>query len=147
MPGAVFYINHYNSVDWALSFGFPGILGWQFNQMTKPDSGYHYGIPSPVPDPLKRFWKNSGFLGIAYTDLSFPTDRFEIFSYAAESHSFATGQQGATGGMFGAALNLNSPSFNFGGAHKGHSAQFRSNIQTRWSYWTRVLDDMLIAVP
>ncbi len=139
MPSSVFYINHYNPSDWALSFG----LGWQDNQMLKPNVGYHYSIINPfdLTDLNKRFWKDQA------TKLNFPDDRFEIFSFAAESHSYATGQQGSTGGMFGAAVNLNDTPFSFGGAHKGHSAQFRSTIQKRWTYWARVLNDMLITTP
>ena len=88
-----------------------------------------------------RFWR------IASVNLNFPVDRFEIFSFAAESRAFATGQQGATGGKFNVAesVDLNDTSINFGGSHKGHSAQFRSTIQKRWEYWTRALEDMAIA--
>ncbi len=142
MPSGVRYINHYNPHDWALSF-----IRWQVNQQLKPNNGYHYGVPSPNPNPDQRFWKNSGILGMGYTDLTFPADRFEIFSFGAESHSFATGQEGATGGVFGASVDLNGAPFNFGAAHKGHSAQFRSTIQKRWKYWEKVLADMQIATP
>jgi hypothetical protein len=141
MPSGVRYINHYNPYDWALSFG-----RWQINQMLKPDVGYHYGVPL-APNPNPRFWKNSGVLALVYTDLLFPNDRFEVFAFAAESSSYATGQQGSTGGMFGAAVDLNASPFSFGSAHKGHSAQFRSSIQKRWLYWMRVIDDLRITVP
>jgi hypothetical protein len=138
MPSSVRYINHYNPYDWALSFG-----RWQVNQMLKPDVGYHYSIINPfnLTDLNKRFWKSQA------TRLDFPDDRLEIFSFAAESHSYATGQQGSTGGMFGAAVDLNAAPFSFGAAHKGHSKQFRSSIQDLWLYWKRVIDDMRITVP
>lgn len=76
--------------------------------------------------------------------LTFPNNRFEIFAFAAESRAFATGQQGATGEKFRIvdSVNLNDPKFAFGSAHKGHSAQFRSTVQKRWTYWTQALDDM-----
>jgi len=36
--------------------------------------------------------------------------------------------------------------FSFGGNHKGHSAQFRSTVQKRWSYWTGFLADIEINI-
>ena len=137
MPASTAVINHYNSVDWALSY-----WKWQITQVLKPDVNYHYSIPSwDTVNITSRFWK------IPSTNLNFPGDRFEVFSYAAESRAFATGAQSSTGGKFNIAesVNLNDATFNFGSAHKGHSAQFRSFIQKRWTYWTKVLEDMSIA--
>jgi hypothetical protein len=85
------------------------------------------------------------------TALDFPDDRYEIFSFAAESWSYALGQRGDTAGVFKPidAVNLNGPplNFDFGEEHKGHSAQFRSTIQKRWKYWTQAMDDMGLDVP
>ncbi len=136
MPKGVRYINHYNPSDWALGFK------WQINQMLKPDIGYHYSIMNlgNLTDLNKRFWRDP------VTELVFPTKRYEIFSFAAESHSFATGQDSICG-MFAFNVNVGDPPFSFGSTHKGHSAQFRSMIQKRWLYWKRVLEDMRIPIP
>ena len=140
MPSSTVFINHYNPLDWALSFA-----RWQLNQSLKPDQGYHYDNANPIdPNGLKdQFWESPAQV------LSFPNNRFEIFAFAAESRSFATGQQGATGGMFKIvdSVNLNGPGFEFGDKHRGHSAQFRSTIQKRWTYWTKALDDMKTQTP
>jgi hypothetical protein len=143
MPSGVRYINHYNPLDWALSWK------WQVNQLLKPDSGFFYSDPNPVPNPRQRYWKRSGFLNLGYTDLIFPNNRFDIFAFAAGSRSFSTGQQGNTAGMFilSQSKNLNAAPFSFGSAHKGHSKQFRSSIQRLWPYWDRVIKDMNITVP
>jgi len=138
MPSNTIYINHYNPFDWALSFG-----NWQRNQVLKPDVDYDYSVP--LWDTVyieQRFWR------IPNQNLEFPADRLEIFSYAAQSHGYATGQQGSTTGVFEVAESLNlSQSFGFESAHKGHSAQFRSTIQKRWDYWTRALSDFEVELP
>jgi hypothetical protein len=137
MPSSTVFINHYNPLDWALSY-----VRWQLNQSLKPDQGYHYDNVIPIdPNGLRdQFWESPAQV------LTFPNNRFEIFAFAAESRSFATGQQGATGGKFDTAksVNLNGAGFEFGDKHKGHSAQFRSTIQKRWTYWTKALEDMSI---
>lgn len=138
MPSGTAYINHYNPFDWALSFG-----NWQLNQALKPDVDYGYSVPLWDTVNIKqRFWK------IPNRNLVFPTDRFEVFSYAAQSHGYATGQQGATGGMFNVARSVNLfQAYGFESAHKGHSAQFRSTVQKRWTYWKKALEDMKINLP
>ena len=62
------------------------------------------------------------------------------------SRDGGSGQQGATDGKFDTAksVNLNGAGFEFGDNHKGHSAQFRSTIQKRWTCWTKALEDMSI---
>jgi hypothetical protein len=141
MPSSTRYINHYNPLDWALSYG-----RWQLNQMLKPNIGYEYGAnPShDITSSTHRFYTFG--LGSTWSDLMFPNDRFRVFSFCAESHSYAVGQDGATQGMFGMIVDLNAD-YSFGSAHKGHSAQFRSFIQKRWTYWRSVLDDMQIDYP
>ncbi len=138
MPAGTTYINHYNPFDWALSYG-----NWQLNQALKPDVNYEYSIPLWDTVNIKqRFWK------VPNQNLTFPTDCFEVFSYAAQSHGYATGQQGATGGMFNVARSVNLfQAFDFESAHKGHSAQFRSTVQKRWTYWKKALEDMKINLP
>lgn len=130
MPTGVRFINHYNEADWALN-----PVHWQLNQFMKPDGGYGYFSPS-----FQKIHMDT------WVDLNFPANRYEIFAYAAESHSLATGAEDAVGGLFADAVDLDQL-FSFGPAHKGHSGQFRSTIQKRWDYWKTVLEDMLIAFP
>jgi len=138
MPLSTRYINHYNPDDWALATD-----NWQRNQRFKPDVDYDYGI-SPL-NWTKHFYHQPI---LNTTELSFPSDRFEIFAYAAEARSFATGAEGATGGKFDVLDSVNlRTQFSFEKEHKGHSAQFRSYIQKRWTYWKKALDDMKIVVP
>lgn len=140
MPSSTVFINHYNPLDWALSYS-----RWQLNQSLKPDVGYGYDSVNPIDPNGKKgqFWESPAQV------LAFPKNCFEIFAFAAESRAFATGQQGTTSGMFDItkSVNLNGASFQFGSAHKGHSAQFRATIQKRWAYWTQALDDMNTQTP
>jgi hypothetical protein len=146
MPSAPVFINHYNPLDWALSYA-----RWQLNQSLKPDAFYYYSRPPfDLLNVKQRFWTDSGgSAGVPTAEFSFPNDRFQVFSYAAESRGYATGQQGATGGKFKVekSLNLNEAPYNFGDKHKGHSAQFRSTVQKRWTYWEKALEDMNTQTP
>lgn len=135
MPLGAIYINHYNKLDWALEH-------WETGQKLKPDVDYQWeriGLSSNY-----AFTHNTGWA--TEEILKFPDDRHEIFSFAAQAWSFATGAEGATGGMFniGKSINLNGTQYNFGEKHKGHSAQFRSTIQKRWSYWEQAMNDMQV---
>lgn len=140
MPANVRYVNHYNELDWA----FKNPVGWETNQWLKPDIGYDYS--HRFPEQYSSFARQP-ILSV-WTDLSFPGDKFEIFSYAADSISEATATEGNVNGVFQLypAVDLNQI-FGFGSAHKGHSAQFRSTIQKRWMYWRQALDDMAIIYP
>jgi hypothetical protein len=130
MPGNVKYVNHYNVDDWALN-------SWEINQKLKPAIGYHYGwVPGSAIGSEHRFYKGL----VSPTTLLCPGDRFQIFSWASEARSYATGAEAATGGVFSVKVDLKT-GFGFDGNHKGHSAQFRSTVQKRWSYWTRFLND------
>lgn len=146
MPASTIYINHYNPLDWALSY-----WRWQLNQSMKPDSFYYYSRPPyDLVNMQQRFWTDKGGTANYPTaEFVFPDDRFQIFSFAAESRAYATGQQGDTGGKFDTnqSVNLNESPYNFGGKHKGHSGQFRSTIQKRWTYWAKALRDMRTQTP
>jgi hypothetical protein len=138
MASSTRYINHYNSNDWALNDSH-----WQLNQKLKPQGNYFYD--TTLFDSTWRFFHQP--FAIPRT-LNFPVDRYEVFSHAAEARSYATGAESLTGGMFnvGQSVNLDTV-YNFGDKHKGHSAQFRSTIQKRWTYWKKVLDGMQIILP
>jgi hypothetical protein len=131
MPSGVKYVNHYNIDDWALD-------SWELNQKLKPALGYNYGwVPGTALGSEHRFYKNV----LSPTTLVCPTDRFQIFSWAAQARSFATGAEPATRGVFSVFVNLRAAPYSFDDKHKGHSAQFRSTIQKRWVYWRKFLVD------
>ncbi|MCX6875378.1 MAG: alpha/beta hydrolase [Verrucomicrobia bacterium] len=130
MPSDVTYVNHYNVHDWALKL-------WEGNTRMKPSMGkYYYTGVTTTFDKQDSFFKSHS--------LSFPDDRYEVFSWVAQSHSYATGAEDATVGMFRSkpSVNLDAEPYLFGSTHKGHSGQFRSTIQKRWQYWVQVASDM-----
>lgn len=73
-----------------------------------------------------------------------------IFSYTAESHSYALGAQpppvsgNNRPAPFNSHTNLETE-FGFTDAHKFHSGQFRSTTHKRWAYWEQVLIDFAIS--
>jgi hypothetical protein len=123
------FINYYNDRDWALDWP-----RWQATQQSKPDIYYNYlytttsrgFIYRPV-DPFQN------------RNLTFPANRHEIFSWAAESHSWALGAQWVAG-VFGTNFDLK-VQLGYGSAHKFHSGQFRGTNMQRGAYWERLLID------
>ena len=139
MTGGTRYINHYNPDDWALAAG-----KWQINQKLKPDLDYQY--ERWYATNWYGFTRNTSL--VTEKKLEFPSDRYEILSFAAEARSYATGAEGATGGAFNVLDSINLKiKFGFEEEHKGHSAQFRSFIQKRWKYWEQVLSDLDVVEP
>jgi hypothetical protein len=72
---------------------------------------------------------------------------YEIFAYGDPAWSYALGAQPNVGGVFksGATYNqvdLGAAPYNFGSAHKGHSAQFRSDNMRRAVFWNALLIQM-----
>jgi hypothetical protein len=125
--GAVNYINFYNTNDYALA-----AIRWQLDQDLKPAGTIGYGY---TPDNGKFYKEYYG------TELVFPTDTYEIFSFCDEARCYALGAQPNVGGPFQTAnqVDLSAAPFNFGAAHKGHSAQFRSTNMERAAFWNRFL--------
>lgn len=137
--GAENYFNFYNQRDYALGW-------WNADQSFKPDNGitsypgYHYSSSSGFYVIF-----GAGTNDIRY--LAFPNNTYEIFAYGDPSWSFALGAQANVGGTFKPALaynqvNLDAPPYSFGPAHKGHSAQFRSDNMSRTVFWHTLLDKM-----
>lgn len=122
------YVNYVNENDYALN-----AIHWQIDQQFKPDDGYSYGRDV---DDVGNFDWFYGFLN----RLRFGDDRYEIFSWAAESHSLALGSQFSQGVM-GRSTDLKAAPFNFGNEHKFHSGQFRGMNMERWAYWQKLLVD------
>lgn len=133
--GAGRYINFYNSRDYALGW-------WNADQTFKPDNG--------LPYPGYHYSSSSGFyviFGAGANDiryLTFPNNTYEIFAYGDPAWSFALGAQTDVGGAFltSQQVNLDDDPYNFGPAHKGHSAQFRSDNMSRAVFWHTLLDKM-----
>ncbi len=134
MPSNVNYINHYNASDWVLK-------NWQVNTRSKPSQPKYSYI-----SVNSGFLKSDSIFNKHYQ--IFPDERYDVFSWAAQSHSYATGAEGATAGVFEQtkSVNLNVGLYPFGIAHKGHSGQFRSTIQKRWLYWIRFAQDVNVDI-
>lgn len=122
------YVNFYNPVDYALTSASGNGFSWETDQRWKPTAPYLY---------LAGFQKLT-LLG--FKTLSFPDDRFEIFSYAAEAKSKALGVM-PTGGVFTSFTNLESNQ-QYGPEHIYHSGQFRASMATRYQYWDGVLTEI-----
>lgn len=116
------YINHWNRDDWALK-------NWEVNTRLKPAlPKYGYNVDTGIFDR-----ENS--------TLTFPDNRYEVFSWAAQSHSYATGAEGKTDGVFNTQRSYDMTGY-FGDLHPGHSAQWRSTIQRRFEYWEIFIEHM-----
>lgn len=113
-------VNFYHPSDKALSKKV-----WEMNQKLKPDPNYDYYLGSYV-----RI--------VPPGTLSFPEDRYEIFSYVAEAHSKALGAQSGVRNVIRADLNLQ-VQFGFTESRYDHSAEFLSDIVTRRAYWRELL--------
>jgi hypothetical protein len=120
-------INLHNAVDHALN------RPWKMNQAAKPIvyEGYFY-------DSLSMLWLHRGEQDPV---LVFPDDTYEIYSYIAEARSNALGAESRTRGMIQAMVNLNIAPYNYGDRDYEHSAQFRSVIMKRSSYWEYLLHE------
>jgi len=128
------YFNYYNDKDAALNWPL-----WQCDQQSKPDANYGYRKSGFAPSV--GFYRDPGF---GATWLTFPEDRYELFAWAAESHSFALGAQfvnGVVAASHGANVDLKGPPFNYGKTMKFHSAQFMDTNAERRDYWERVLQN------
>ena len=126
MPSQVKYVNHYNTRDYALK-------NWKINTTLKPNATFGYSTL------LDHYHTDLGF-----TVLECPTNRYRIFSYAAPSHTYATGAEPIAFSSLSLrdSIDLDVPPYNFADLHKGHSGQFRSNIQKRWPYWRTAFSNM-----
>ncbi|HWB06413.1 MAG TPA: alpha/beta hydrolase [Verrucomicrobiales bacterium] len=129
MPGNVTYVNYCNPDDYALG-------AWKFNQAYKPSLFYGWDHSSGPNGPANEFWRTQG---LGFRTLKFPEDRYEIFSWAAEARSSATGAALGTSGKFTETVNLKLAPYSFGDKHPGHSAEFRSTVQKRWAFWESFL--------
>ena len=128
------YFNYLNEDDYALNG-----VHWQLDQQFKPDDGYHYDQSPNGTGSFDWFYR-------LLTQLRLVDDRYEIFSWAAESRSLALGAQ-VTQGVMSQSLSLKSAPFGFGNQHKFHSGQFRGMNMERRHYWERLLIDCGLKEP
>lgn len=119
------YVNFYNPVDYALTSASGNGFSWETDQRWKPT----------VPFLYLTGFQELTLLG--FKTLTFPDDRFRIFSYAAEAKSKALGVM-PTGGVFTSFTNLESNQ-QYGPEHIYHSGQFRASMATRYRYWQGVM--------
>lgn len=123
------YVNYYNDCDWALDWP-----RWQATQQSKPNINYDYLYTTTSRGftyrPLNPFNNRN---------LRFPADRHEIFSWAAEFHSWALGAQWVAG-VFRSNFDLKTE-LGYDEKHKFHSGQFRGTNMQRGKYWNQLLKD------
>jgi len=128
--GALNFVDYYNTLDWALNL-------WRSNQGSKPDNSYYYST-SFTQHP-SGYYQQFGIR--PYRNLTFPADTYETFAKAVQSYSFSLGAEAVIPRVFSNAptINLNSTAFAYGGAHLGHSLQFRSDTAAAAAYWRQFL--------
>jgi hypothetical protein len=133
--GAANYFNFYNTNDYAL-------LKWQTDQDAKPLPPYFYAVPVGS--------ENYGmYVGTLTTNVyyNFPADTFNIFAHIIQGRCYTVGAQPNVGGAFkvGATfqqIDLGQPPYSFQASHKYHSAEFRSDNESRAAFWNNVLQQM-----
>jgi hypothetical protein len=134
--GAGTYVNFFNTNDYALN-------KWLTDQYYKPDALRGYGF-----NEYSEFYY--GYVD-PITILNFPTNTYQIFSYADPSWSYALGAQLNVGEVFkvGTAYNeieLDATPYSFGDQHIYHSLEFRSDPPQLWQFWNQVLLSMKLTV-
>jgi len=134
---------YYNRNDYALE-------KWEINNDWKPNTEYGYrgsiASYSPYPDGEDSFYKSiytyPGYIE-SELDIKERLERYEIFSFIAESRARALG-----------ALFTDPPGFlgfslfydlEYGDTRYDHSRQFFSNIIDEWGYWEKFMGDCKIA--
>ena len=131
-------VNYFNRKDYALT----SRKAWPANQTTKPDNlaGYIVGLTGD------SFHRGRLVDGIPTGQvLKFPSDRYEIFAHAAPAFSSALGAQSVKG-VFTDEVDLGASPFNFSGDAADHSAQFNSDLMTRYPYWEQLMKSFGINV-
>ena len=133
--GAGAFVRLYNVQDYALD-------KWRLNNSMKPDLSYWYSgsTTNYNPGAGDRFYYDNVLIPFDDRTLNFPTNRFEIFAFDAESRSQPLGAVGGHVSPFSTEVNLESSPYNFDSAHYSHSREFRSNIVRERPYWETVAD-------
>ena len=127
--GAGNFINFYNPQDYAFA-----ATRWQLDQDLKPAGTINYAW-----DGYEFSWGH----GEDRQVLNFPEDTYQIFAFCDEARCYALGAQANVGGRFSYSEEIDlDDSYDFGSAHKGHSAQFRSTNMRRSLFWNDMLEKM-----
>jgi hypothetical protein len=136
--GAGKMIRMYNVDDYALGW-------WRYNNERKPDIFYNYsGILDSYNQDLGDRFYHDPISPIGERDLTFPDDRFEIFSFSAESRSFALGAEPKED-VFGFDMNIDLFKLvKYKEKHYHHSKQFRSNLIDEFKYWETVINKSML---
>ena len=133
---AVEIVNFHNLEDFALG------LPWELNQDTKPDPDYSY-------DAGAGTWEHDP--GSGPVPLTFPSDRYQIYSHIAEARSKAVGAAVYPPFTVPAPISynvdLNAAPHSYGSGDEEHSAQFRATNMMRHHYWTELLNAFGVTVP
>ena len=127
-------VRMYNEDDFALD-------KFRINHIIKPDYKYNYkGTTGFYFEPHDRFYFDSNDIlpGGTIRNLVLQYDKYEIFSFCAESRSLALGAEADSVSWFDEEINLEDNDYGFDNKHYSHSRQFRSTIQKEWNYWKKV---------
>ena len=133
--------NYHNFGDFALR-------KWNLNNQLKPDNEINYnfgywdsdGLYNTYDSSVDCFYRDEGFDRIELS-LIFPSTRYQIFSYIAQSRSLALGHiddcevDGFTG------VDLYGIGASFDNRHYSHSREFRSHIAEMEKFWNRVAEN------
>ncbi|MBU0677780.1 MAG: hypothetical protein KJ626_06655 [Verrucomicrobia bacterium] len=136
---------YYNRDDYALR-----MPRWELNNVMKPDNWtpYFYSYEGSE-DQYDEDGQDHFFRGTVPVEpeevlhMTNDRERYQIFSYCAESRVKALGQLPNSLFDTNGNWNLSSSSGGMGynDNHYSHSKQFRSNIVDQWAYWSRVMSD------
>ena len=140
-PGRMF--NYFNEDDWALDKWKMNNQGIVSDWFSKPDKSYYYvdqdgdiNTYNYNPDDPEKMDKFLFINGDEHRLLLLPLDRFEIFSFCAQSRSNSLGAESAPISGF-VRRNLQDTTLipRFDDKHLGHSREFRSDIINERGYW------------
>ncbi|HKL27532.1 MAG TPA: hypothetical protein VJ910_15010, partial [Desulfuromonadales bacterium] len=145
--------SYYNLLDYALTNADAIWPAWEFNNTTRPDNsiGYRYsGSPEAYPsspDPGEGFFQviydtdpvTGDIVNVGSRDLRFPRDRYEIFSFGAESRTKALGAAFPPPAVHPGSKDL--AQYGYDKELYSHSRQFRSNIVDEMRYWSGFVND------
>jgi len=126
--GASSYVNYFNAQDYVLNI-------WNTDENLKPDSSLTYAFTTS-----DGYYKSGGY-PTNYIDLSFPTNTYELFAFCVPARCYALGAQSNVAGVFftPGQVDLFASPYSFGSAHKGHSAEFRSDNMNRAVFWSQLM--------
>jgi hypothetical protein len=131
--------NYFNVDDWALDL-------WEQNDVMRPDDGaplyfFYVGSETTYEASVDHFQRGVIGTPVATLSLSDQRERYQIFSYDAESRSVALGQA-ENGKFIGWDLQLDTD-LHFGGNHYSHSREFRSHLPEQRKFWRKVMTDCM----